>query len=66
MESCPRLGLVNVAIIAVQRNISGFGVDITLDEGRKAEIIYYKKRDSTARKDTVNILKSDGSQRFKS
>jgi hypothetical protein len=60
---------VNVAIIAVQRNISGFGVllvDITLDEGRKAEIIYYKKRDSTARKDTVNILKSDGSQRFKS
>ena len=60
---------MNVAIIAVQRNISGFGVllvDITLDEGRKAEIIYYKKRDSTARKDTVNILKSDGSQRFKS
>jgi hypothetical protein len=60
---------VNVAIIAVQRNISGFGVllvDITLDEGRKAKIIYYKKRDSTARKDTVNILKSDGSQRFKS
>jgi hypothetical protein len=39
---------VNVAIIAVQRNISG--VDITLDEGRKAEIIYYKKRDSTAKK----------------
>lgn len=46
MESCPRLGLVNVAIIVVQRNISGFDVllvNITPDEGRKQKLYIIRK-----------------------
>ena len=46
MENCPRLGLVKVAIIVVQRNISDFNVllvDITPDEGRKQKLYITRK-----------------------